>query len=96
MPRRRARLTAGHGALAGDEEQRRSIACTHLRHTILDGRPGLERNGSVHRGLWTRSTVPSQRASTARVAHRANSVLPHGCPVSSRVNPAVSHACFTK
>ena len=96
MPRRRARLITGHGALTGDEEQCRSIACTHLRHTILDGRPGLERNGSVLHRLWTRSTTPSQRASTARVAHRANSVLPRGCPVSSRVNPAVSRSCFTK
>ena len=32
--RRRARLTAGRGALAEDEEQCRSIACTHLRRQI--------------------------------------------------------------
>ena len=32
--RRRAWLIAGHGALAGDEEQRRSIARTHLRRQI--------------------------------------------------------------
>ena len=98
-PHPQAPVAAGHGVLAGDEEQRQTIIRTHLHRRISNQRSRL-RTPSLLSGRSTadrRPGLPRQvSASTARVAHRANSVLPRGCSVSRAVSQQSSHARFAE
>ena len=90
---------AMEGSPAGLCSRRGSPAHTHLHRRISNQRSrlrtpsGLSGWSTADRGLGPPRCVSG---STARVAHRANSVLPRGCSVSRAVSQQSSHARFAE